>query len=98
MLASELPINRGDSILYPTSAKAGSDIEVGLTERGCHVTRLNIYDTTSTSFTPTQTSSAQSSNIVAFASPSGVRGWFDNVGCIGTAVCIGSTSKKECLR
>jgi len=47
VLASELPNSSRNTckVLYPASAKAGHEIQDGLSERGFDVTRLNTYTT-----------------------------------------------------
>lgn len=47
VLASELPRigNKKCRVLYPASAKASTEIEEGLSNRGFEVTRLNTYST-----------------------------------------------------
>ncbi|KAL9312984.1 hypothetical protein ACSQ67_018436 [Phaseolus vulgaris] len=51
VLATELPkIGNKCTVLYPASAKAGNEIEDGLSNRGFEVTRMNTYTTTRVSY------------------------------------------------
>jgi uroporphyrinogen-III synthase len=89
------------TVLYPASAKAGSDLQAGLAARGFAVTRLATYDTL-----PVPTgdlergalAAARTAAVVALASPSAVRAWVAAVGGLeaaaaGPAVAaIGSTT------
>lgn len=99
VLSSEIPHVEGGSkkVLYPASAKAGSDLETGLLERGFLVTRISTYSTEtveSVDFELMETAAAIP--VVTFASPSAVRAWIELVAkkskWNGAAACIGSTS------
>ncbi|KAI5068990.1 hypothetical protein GOP47_0015291 [Adiantum capillus-veneris] len=97
-LAEELPklsSERG-KVLYPASAKASHELEMGLSARGFEVVRLNTYSTeTVKSIDPSILALAVSAPVVALASPSAVRAWVDVVDLstwLGAAACIGQTS------
>uniref|UniRef100_A0A0D9VQF5 Uroporphyrinogen-III synthase n=1 Tax=Leersia perrieri TaxID=77586 RepID=A0A0D9VQF5_9ORYZ len=99
VLASELPRTTETTckVLYPASAKAGHEIQNGLSDRGFEVTRLNTYTTV-----PVQDvdllvlKPALSAPVVAVASPSALRAWLNLVSKVdnwGNAVaCIGETT------
>eukprot|EP00884_Botryococcus_braunii_P001953 jgi/Botrbrau1/11759/Bobra.0195s0084.1 len=98
-LASELPRVEGGNgrVLYPSSAKAGSDLEAGLRERGFDVVRLNTYDTVAVEELPeVELELARRASVIAFASPSAVKAWRRLTGPTSSAqplpACIGSTS------
>lgn len=98
-LSAGLPHIEGGSqrVLYPSSAKAGSDLQTGLMQRDFEVIRLNTYDTRPVSQVEScQLKQACEANVVAFASPSAVKAWqqltkHQDVGSIAVA-CIGSTT------
>ncbi|KAL3689686.1 hypothetical protein R1sor_015995 [Riccia sorocarpa] len=98
VLAAELPKQEGGNgeVLYPSSAKAGSDLETGLSERGFKVRRLNTYSTESVkSLDPEKVAAAMACPVATFASPTAVRAWIELVGpWDGAAACIGTTSAK----
>lgn len=109
-LVDELPLSnaavnegRATTVLYPASAKAQDTLQSGLEERGFLVLRLNTYDTITASWTPDQTSLAQSTNnlVVCFASPSAVKSWLINTASSDKprpmASCIGETSASACM-
>ncbi|XP_028802948.1 uroporphyrinogen-III synthase, chloroplastic [Neltuma alba] len=97
VLATELPLNGNKcTVLYPASAKAGNEIEEGLSNRGFEVTRLNTYTTV-----PVQhvdqgiLKQALDIPVVAVASPSAIRAWRNLVsksGWTGSVACIGETT------
>jgi len=95
---------RATTVLYPASAKAQDTLQSGLEERGFSVLRLNTYDTITASWTPDQTSLAQSTNnlVVCFASPSAVKSWLINTASFDKprpmASCIGETSASACRK
>lgn len=108
-LVDELPLSvaaadqgRPTTVLYPASTKAQDTLQSGLEERGFSVLRLNTYDTVTASWTADQTSLAQSTNVVCFASPSAVKSWLVNTACFDTprpmASCIGETSANACRK
>ncbi|CAM6092923.1 unnamed protein product [Calypogeia fissa] len=96
VLAVELPMteNGNRRILYPSSAKAGSDLESGLSERGFEVTRLNTYSTeTVKDLDQDKAAAAMVAPVVTFASPTAVKAWVEHMGqWNGAAACIGITS------
>ncbi|KAG6542884.1 hypothetical protein Mapa_015788 [Marchantia paleacea] len=98
VLAVELPKLEGGNgeILYPSSAKAGSDLETGLSERGFKVFRLNTYSTESVkSLDQDKVAAALAAPVATFASPTAVRAWVELLGpWNGAAACIGTTSAK----
>lgn len=97
-LAEELPrlSEKGGKILYPASAKASHELEMGLSARDFEVVRLNTYSTESVkSIDPSLLASAVSAPVVALASPTAVRAWVALVDLstwMGAAACIGQTS------
>ncbi|KAL3505210.1 hypothetical protein ACH5RR_035051 [Cinchona calisaya] len=99
VLASELPKfgNERCSVLYPASAKAGSEIEEGLSKRGFEVIRLNTYTTVSVDQVDQMVLRwALSAPVVAVASPSALQAWVNLIPELerwGNAVsCIGETT------
>nr|KAJ0205704.1 hypothetical protein LSAT_V11C500232940 [Lactuca sativa] len=75
VLASEPPKqgNERCTLLYPASAKAGHDIEEGLSKHGFHITRLNTYTTEPIQHVDqTILQQALSASVVAVTSPSAV--------------------------
>ncbi|KAJ0536000.1 putative uroporphyrinogen-III synthase [Helianthus annuus] len=99
VLALELPHYQNDksTVLYPASAKASHDIEEGLSKRGFYVTRLNTYTTEPVQHVDQMLlKQAQSASVVAVASPSAIRAWFDLLpepdNWNGSIACIGETT------
>ncbi|KAJ7966653.1 uroporphyrinogen-III synthase, chloroplastic [Quillaja saponaria] len=108
-LASELPKIRNTkcTVLYPASAKASTEIEEGLSNRGFQVTRLNTYTTVPVHHVDQMVlKEALSVPVVAVASPSAVCAWIDlipgseqwsnSVACIGETTA--ATAKRLGLR
>jgi uroporphyrinogen-III synthase len=104
VMGGELPRVPGGTnvVLYPASAKAGTDLQNGLAEAGFEVRRLHTYDTRPVSGVAPETLSAalEQADVVTFGSPSAVKAW---VGLVGLeralqvpAACIGETSAKAC--
>jgi uroporphyrinogen-III synthase len=111
-LAAELPLPPGaggdgspssspPTVLYPASAKAGTDLQTGLAARGFAVTRLATYDTLPVPAGELDTNAlaaARAASVVALASPSAVRAWVAAVGGLDAAragpvvAAIGSTT------
>jgi uroporphyrinogen-III synthase len=54
VMGSELPhiAGGGDVVLYPSSAKASTDLQDSLTAAGFKVTRINTYNTVRASWRP----------------------------------------------
>ncbi|KAM5565640.1 uroporphyrinogen-III synthase, chloroplastic [Rosa sericea] len=105
VLASELPKNRKDkcTVLYPASAKAGNEIEEGLSNRGFEVTRLNTYTTGPVDHVDQIVlKQALSAPVVAVASPSAVRAWVNLISeseqWNNSVACIGETTAKAARR
>lgn len=105
VLASELPkLCDGDNrVLYPASLKAGDDLEIGLTDRGFHVFRMNTYSTeTVRNLDEAAIAVAASAPVATFASPTAVKAWMELVAeprnWDGAAACIGSTSANAALK
>ncbi|CAI0465252.1 unnamed protein product [Linum tenue] len=76
VLAAELPDcgNGRCTVLYPASAKASTEIQEGLSNRGFEVVRLNTYTTIPVDHVdPTVLKEALSVPVVAVASPSAIR-------------------------
>ncbi|XP_030950333.1 uroporphyrinogen-III synthase, chloroplastic isoform X2 [Quercus lobata] len=98
VLASELPKNgQKCRVLYPASAKASSEIEEGLSNRGFEVTRLNTYTTVPVHDVDQMLlQQALSTPVVAAASPSAVRAWIKLIsnakGWNNSVACIGETT------
>ncbi|TVU48149.1 hypothetical protein EJB05_07775 [Eragrostis curvula] len=99
VLALELP--RGSEgpckVLYPASAKAGHEIQNGLSNRGFEVTRLNTYTTVPVQdVEPLTLKLAVSAPVVAVASPSALRAWLNLVSQVddwnNAVACIGETT------
>ncbi|KAG2567167.1 hypothetical protein PVAP13_7NG215634 [Panicum virgatum] len=93
--------------MYPASAKAGHEIQDGLSERGFDVTRLNTYTTVPVDdVEPLALNLAVSAPVVAVASPSALRAWLklipkvdnwnNSIACIGETT--GSAAKKLGLK
>jgi uroporphyrinogen-III synthase len=103
-LVKELPmpesgLSTPPRVLYPASARAQKTLEIGLTERGFAVVRLNTYDTVTAVWTDEEREWADTVKIACFASPSAVKGWSINSNGDHSvlAACIGETSAKACL-
>lgn len=108
-LVLELPLlpqeqQQPPTILYPASAQAATTLQDGLQARGCRVTRLNTYDTTTRIWTYAEQGLATNVQIACFASPTAVQGWLDNITNDRNhkpkpvmAACIGETSAAACL-
>lgn len=99
VLASELPKvrNSGCTVLYPASAKASSEIEKGLSERGFEVIRLNTYTTVPVQHVDQVVlNQALSAPVVAVASPSALRAWINLIPeqerWNSSVACIGETT------
>ncbi|XP_059637099.1 uroporphyrinogen-III synthase, chloroplastic isoform X2 [Cornus florida] len=99
VLASELPKlgNKKCAVLYPASAKAGSEIEEGLSSRGFQVTRLNTYTTVPVhDVDQLVLKQALSAPVVAVASPSAARVWVNLISESeqwgNSVACIGETT------
>ncbi|KAK3150694.1 hypothetical protein QOZ80_3AG0236460 [Eleusine coracana subsp. coracana] len=99
VLASELP--RGSEgpckVLYPASAKAGHEIQNGLSNRGFEVTRLDTYTTVHVQdVEPLTLKLAISAPVVAVASPSALRAWLNLISQVddwnNAVACIGETT------
>ncbi|XP_057973631.1 uroporphyrinogen-III synthase, chloroplastic isoform X2 [Malania oleifera] len=99
VLASELPKNSNEkcTVLYPASAKASSEIEEGLSNRGFEVTRLNTYTTVPVHRVDHMAlEQALSAPVVSVASPSAVRAWVNHISDVdkwgNSVACIGETT------
>lgn len=97
-LSAELPCAGSNCrVLYPASAKAGSDLQMGLAARGIDVMRLNTYTTRQvSSISDDALRLARQARVLAIASPSAIKAWAHIAGldtCPAVA-CIGSTSAK----
>ncbi|KAL6645443.1 hypothetical protein ACP70R_017051 [Stipagrostis hirtigluma subsp. patula] len=98
-LALELPRDSENTckVLYPASAKAGHEIQDGLSNRGFEVTRLNTYTTVPVQdVEPLTLKLALSAPVVAVASPSALRAWLNLVSQAdswnNSIACIGETT------
>ncbi|KAK3425477.1 hypothetical protein EUGRSUZ_F02370 [Eucalyptus grandis] len=105
VLASELPRigNKKCRVLYPASAKASTEIEEGLSNRGFEVTRLNTYSTIPVSHVDEIIlNEALSAPVVAVASPSAVRAWLNLIqepeSWNNSVACIGETTASAAKR
>ncbi|KAF7139878.1 hypothetical protein RHSIM_Rhsim06G0046600 [Rhododendron simsii] len=104
VLASELPKhgNVKCRVLYPASAKASTEIEEGLSNRGFQVTRLNTYTTVSVHHVDqTILKQALSAPVVAVASPSAIRAWVNLISDEhwgNSVACIGGTTASAAKR
>ena len=103
VMGSELPKHPGgnNTVLYPASAKASTDLQDSLATSGFTVTRLDTYNTSGVkSVPPDQLQAAKEAEIITFGSPSAVKAWVSLVGLDlaskQLSVCIGSTSFKAC--
>ncbi|CAK0733830.1 hypothetical protein CVIRNUC_000340 [Coccomyxa viridis] len=102
-LSAELPLERGRSVLYPASAKAGSTLQEGLQHRDFAVRRLNTYNTVPVeSLAEADVAAAREASVAAFASPSALKSWLALVGGQDIAdvaiACIGSTTAQAAER
>jgi uroporphyrinogen-III synthase len=93
------PALPGEHVLYPASALASTDIQVGLAEKGYIVCRLNTYSTQTEKWNSEQMDKAIDVQIVTFAAPSAVKGWVQNAGVNKKVrvACIGETSRKAAI-
>ncbi|XP_059279272.1 uroporphyrinogen-III synthase, chloroplastic isoform X2 [Lycium ferocissimum] len=105
VLALELPKNGNDkcTVLYPASAKASTDIEEGLSERGFEVTRLNTYTTAPVNHVDQHLLElALSAPVVTVASPSALRVWANLIPASrqwdNAVACIGETTASAAKR
>lgn len=104
VMGAELPRVAGGTgvVLYPASAKAGTDLQQGLTEAGFQVRRLHTYDTRPVGGLPAGALAAAlaAADVVTFGSPSAVKAWVGLVGLEAAkevpAACIGETSARAC--
>lgn len=86
-------------VLYPSSAKASTELQAGLAARGFDVLRLNTYDTLPVeALDPGALAAARRAAVVAVASPSAVRAWVCFAGPEAAArvavAAIGGTSAR----
>ncbi|CAL1396127.1 unnamed protein product [Linum trigynum] len=106
VLAAELPDcgNGRCTVLYPASAKASTEIQEGLSNRGFEVVRLNTYTTIPVDHVdPTVLTEALSVPVVAVASPSAIRAWLKLVSSESghwdnSVACIGETTASAAKR
>jgi len=103
VMGAELPMVPGGkaTVLYPSSAKASTELQNALTENGYSVTRMNTYNTSAVSnIDPALLKLALTADIVTFGSPSAVKAWVQLAGLEAARarlnVCIGSTSARAC--
>jgi uroporphyrinogen-III synthase len=100
-LVQELPSTGSSTrVLYPASARAKDTLQNGLQARGFEVTRLNTYDTVTSTWEPSQVELANQCAIACFASPSSIKGWLENTGENKSVLCacIGETSAEACRK
>eukprot|EP00878_Enallax_costatus_P020777 GHUV01021971.1.p1 GENE.GHUV01021971.1~~GHUV01021971.1.p1 ORF type:complete len:141 (+),score=37.16 GHUV01021971.1:609-1031(+) len=102
-MGSELPHIPGgsDTVLYPASVKASTDLQDSLAAAGFNVQRINTYNTVGvTNVDKGLLEQAIAADVVTFGSPSAVKAWVALVGLDNAkqklSVCIGSTSAKAC--
>jgi len=74
-LAAELP--GGGRVLWPTSARAGRELEKALRERGFAVRRLDVYTLRPRRPTEEERARAAGADLVLFGSPSAVSAWVE---------------------
>ena len=96
-LAAELPFVRNGCrrVLYPASAKAGSDLQEGLSARGFEVDRLNTYTTLPVprgDLPAGAVAAARRAAVVALASPSAVKAWLEVIAGSGDPSSSSETS------
>eukprot|EP00955_Chlamydomonas_euryale_P067027 359718-Chlamydomonas_euryale.AAC.11 len=105
VMGAELPRVAGgtNAVLYPSSAKASSDLQNALAASGYAVRRLNTYNTAGVApedVPRDMLDAAMGAQIVTFGSPSAVKAWVALVGLPAASerlsVCIGSTSARAC--
>lgn len=103
VMGAELPKIPGgtNSVLFPASVKASTDLQDALAANGFTVTRMSTYNTSGvTSVPPEVLKAALEAEVVTFGSPSAVKAWVALVGLQAASerlnVCIGSTSAKAC--
>lgn len=72
-------------VLYPASAKAGNQIQDGLTARGFEVRRLDTYNTVPAEWDAEMERAAHTVSVAAFGSPSAVKTWAKRVGVYGSS-------------
>eukprot|EP00878_Enallax_costatus_P004246 GHUV01004476.1.p1 GENE.GHUV01004476.1~~GHUV01004476.1.p1 ORF type:complete len:287 (+),score=66.67 GHUV01004476.1:206-1066(+) len=103
VMGSELPHIPGgsDTVLYPASVKASTDLQDSLAAAGFNVQRINTYNTVGvTNVDKGLLEQAIAADVVTFGSPSAVKAWVALVGLDNAkqklSVCIGSTSAKAC--
>lgn len=70
-------------VLYPASAKAGNQLQDGLTARGFEVRRLDTYNTVPAAWDAETERAAHTVSVAAFGSPSAVKTWAARVGVFG---------------
>ncbi|ESW08656.1 hypothetical protein PHAVU_009G063100 [Phaseolus vulgaris] len=97
VLATELPkIGNKCTVLYPASAKAGNEIEDGLSNRGFEVTRMNTYTTVPVQHVDhTVLKLALDAPVLTVASPSAIRAWKNILSDLewnNSVACIGETT------
>jgi uroporphyrinogen-III synthase len=78
IMGKEMPHVQGgsDTVLYPASAKASTDLQDSLAASGYTVTRINTYDTVGVApeaVAPELLQAALAADIVTFGSPSAVK-------------------------
>ncbi len=92
-LADELP--RPGRVLWPTSARAGRDLEERLAARGARVFRVDAYTLVPRRPGPDERALAEGADAVAFGSPSAVSAWVEAGLLRLPAGCIGATTARR---
>ncbi len=92
-LARELP--GGGRVLWPTSARAGDDLERGLLDRGFSVCRIDSYTLVPRTPTEEEREAAEKARIVLFGSPSAVEAWLGAGLPRRPAACVGAGTARK---
>ncbi len=87
VLAAELPGH--GRVLWPTSARAGSELERTLKSRGFAVRRIDTYTLVPRLPTEEERALAEASAMVLFGSPSAVEAWLSAGLPLKPAACVG---------
>jgi len=102
--APELPMREGcgRAVLYPASARASTQLQDGLEQRGFQVERLNTYSTVPVSSLDSDAlRAAEGADLITIGSPSAMKAWAQLADPRAVRrmpiACIGSTSAKAAL-
>jgi len=92
-LAAELP--GSGRVLWPTSARAGDELQKGLEARGFSVRRLDVYTLVPRTPSEEEQRAAKGAKVVLFGSPSAVEAWAKAGLPKLPAACIGATTARR---